>query len=1575
MHKQKRSYRLWLVLPLVALVATTVLAVVALLHPGPAQAAAGINEQINYQGRLLTGTGAVVPDGSYNMEFKIVQDGDGCNPTSGTFPCSGTVKWTETRDSSNKVLVKNGYFSVYLGSVTAFASNIDWNQDTLWLSINIGGTGSPSYDGVMKPLTRFSSTPYALNSKQLGGIDKTGFVQIGPSSVQTDATTNSTIFINKTASGNLLQLQSSAADVFTLSGAGDQTFGNNANHTLSVAARSTNATGRSLTVSGGAGGSGATGVAGGDLVLQGGAAAGTTGNANGGNVTLDGGAAVNSGTKGYVILQGSSGNVGIGTSSPTAALAVGGGTASSDNRVIIKGISNNDILALENFSTTKKWSLTVDGNNFRIGEQGVGYQFHILAGGHVGIGDSNPSTQKLSVVNDSATTIGTAIKAAASQTANLLQLQDSSANILASFTPQGASNQRQQLSIYNTLETTPTNYERLGIYADNSNSVFRIESQNGGSGTLRNLALQGGGGNVGIGTTGPDSTLHLVGGACIETSDTGCAAGSGQLVVNSTGASGLLRITDTTATARDVLTIADGGATTFRNQTDSSSAFVVQNAAGTETMFTIDSSARGSGGGNLVKIGNSTGTDTATTVLQVDGNAGALTSNLSALNGGLYYNSTIGHLQVIEGGVVKTVCNLTDAGCGTGGATTLQTAYTNSAGAAPSILTTSANKAVTVQTATTSGITAGNELFGVRASHASDTIGNSLFTVNSAGVGINIGGTGNPATTADLSFGSGADRTINVITQGASTNGNNLSITSGAGGSGVSAGGNLNLKAGASGDSGVSIGGQVTVQGGDGYDGGGLVTVQGGTAGSAGSGSVGGNVVVQGGTATVASAAGGNTYVLGGTPGSGGTAGNVLLAVTSGGAAQGKVGIGTTSTPSQLLSVGGTTGNLTVDSSGNITSGTITSGLINSQTISSAANFTGTLAVAGNLTQTAGSTISAGTGFKINGATATAGNYLRGDGTNFVANTIQAADIPSLSGTYLRNVPAAGTDNTIAPTANGVVALTVNGTSGTAATAVSIVQAGNADALNISSSGTGNLLKITDSTATARDVLTIADGGATTFRNQTNSTAAFQVQNAAGTDIFTVDATNAKIGTSNQTAGSTNSSALTFKSGDVSGATSNSGDVVIDSGSATGTAGNISIGTGAYAHNATIGNTTGGSNSTLQAGSTSGTITLEAPTINIGNSGSVHNVTIGSNNSSSSTIIQAGSGDVTLTSGNGNSIIVGSATADTNQILLQLDSFSTFADTATCSTTTNQGGLYYNTASNVVRGCVNGNWEDMVSTAGLGLQLFGVLPDSGTNPGDLASVTGAQNGPCKVSVGANTSTVSWKSCTAYSGGRKVLVTAGTAATSAGTSATIIFQHLCLTGTDNQPALSAVAVEASNQPVTSNTTIVTAPVLCLADIKVTNGSAVITTIYDTRTYTTSIKSPITVNTTNPTVGMLLTGTTTKGTVIPNATSPGIRFVGVIVATTGSTSTSAVNAIMAVGGPVAVKAITGTNAVNDLIIGSATAGYATTAATKTAEATTTVFNVIGLTLNAWTGATACSANADACAGSLLFNFDRR
>jgi hypothetical protein len=334
---------------------------------------------------------------------------------------------------------------------------------------------------------------------------------------------------------------------------------------------------------------------------------------------------------------------------------------------------------------------------------------------------------------------------------------------------------------------------------------------------------------------------------------------------------------------------------------------------------------------------------------------------------------------------------------------------------------------------------------------------------------------------------------------------------------------------------------------------------------------------------------------------------------------------------------------------------------------------------------------------------------------------------------------------------------------------------------------------------------------------------------------------------------------------------------------------------------------------------------------------------------------------------------IGNTATDATQVLLQLDSFDTFVDTAACTTTSNQGGLYYNTKSNAIRACINGGWEDLVSTASLGLQLFGVVPDSGVDPGDLASVTSAVNinGPCRVAAGANLQTVSWTACTAFSGGRKVIVAAGTAGTTNAGAGN--FQHLCLTGTDGQPVLSTAGAETANLA-TASMPSVTAPILCLADIRYAAANNTITQIYDTRTYTTTEKIPVTVNSATV-LGSIVVTIATKGVVQTVAAANSNKIAGVLVATTGAAATTTINGILATSGPASVKAITGTNTVNEYIATSGTAGYAITVVQKPGEGVGTIYNILGTTRTAWTGATACAVNSNACAGSVLTYIDKR
>ncbi|MBI2589289.1 hypothetical protein HYW35_03780, partial [Candidatus Saccharibacteria bacterium] len=102
-----------------------------------------------------------------------------------------------------------------------------------------------------------------------------------------------------------------------------------------------------------------------------------------------------------------------------------------------------------------------------------------------------------------------------------------------------------------------------------------------------------------------------------------------------------------------------------------------------------------------------------------------------------------------------------------------------------------------------------------------------------------------------------------------------------------------------------------------------------------------------------------------------------------------------------------------------------------------------------------------------------------------------------------------GNNGTAASTSNINIGSSIAGTTAiTGATTVTNRTSGAADSLAVSNStSTGNIAVFKDNTTT---VLTIANGGAATFQNQTDSTAALQIQNSAGVSLLTADSTNLK---------------------------------------------------------------------------------------------------------------------------------------------------------------------------------------------------------------------------------------------------------------------------------------------------------------------------------------------------------------------------------------------------------------------------------------------------------------------------------
>ncbi len=214
----------------------------------PANAATGVNQTISFQGRLLSSTGAVVPDGHYNIQFKIYQDGDG-QQAGDVGGSGGTLKWTETyinNGGTSGVQVKNGFFSVNLGTNNPFGSQVDWNQDTLWLSMNIAGssgscttfgTGTCTADGEMLPMKRINSVPYALNAGTVGGKAASDLIQNGTSS--------QTANFNISGSGTASTLQGNTSvlsPLFDTASAGTLSIGSTNATTISIGSATANQT-------------------------------------------------------------------------------------------------------------------------------------------------------------------------------------------------------------------------------------------------------------------------------------------------------------------------------------------------------------------------------------------------------------------------------------------------------------------------------------------------------------------------------------------------------------------------------------------------------------------------------------------------------------------------------------------------------------------------------------------------------------------------------------------------------------------------------------------------------------------------------------------------------------------------------------------------------------------------------------------------------------------------------------------------------------------------------------------------------------------------------------------------------------------------------------------------------------------------------------------------------------------------------------------------------------------------------------------------------------------------------------
>lgn len=201
----------------------------------------------------------------------------------------------------------------------------------------------------------------------------------------------------------------------------------------------------------------------------------------------------------YLLVDGTRNSTGI--QQFTAGMKTGIIRAINDSTsaILLKNASGGDVGVLD----TTNGRLQIVGNNtqLRVSTTSLAENayFSVSAGG-VAFYTTNDipftiATNNLNtlILRAGASNNAAIIRGASSQTGAFFRVETSGQEELFSVRPISSSNQRAKLSIYNTLQVagTPTNYERLVLYPDNTNSIFIIDSEAGGTGVRRGLRIAG----------------------------------------------------------------------------------------------------------------------------------------------------------------------------------------------------------------------------------------------------------------------------------------------------------------------------------------------------------------------------------------------------------------------------------------------------------------------------------------------------------------------------------------------------------------------------------------------------------------------------------------------------------------------------------------------------------------------------------------------------------------------------------------------------------------------------------------------------------------------------------------------------------------------------------------------------------------------------------------------------------------------------------------------------------------------------------------------------------------------------
>lgn len=306
-------------------------------------------------------------------------------------------------------------FYIYLSGIASWTrmtteSNLDLPAV---LALGNNATGDSIFDlGALAIGTSSASEKLHIQGNQSNIL----FTGATPHSLMSHGDLVLDIDVNANGAGDELIVRAdSTTDLLTLTDAGDMnllgdiTFNELTNHSISITDRTTaNANGLSLTLNAANGGSGGLGVSGGSVILQAGDAYNSGGAGNGGHIQLiAGGNTLASADEGDIILysrtgtvssermrlQGSSGNLGIGTNNP-------GDRLEAFNAGNVRVRSNSSTTGFSGFvanNSLREYFMGVQGagdpvaGEFHIFDNTSGSQRLVInATGDIGIGTSAP---------------------------------------------------------------------------------------------------------------------------------------------------------------------------------------------------------------------------------------------------------------------------------------------------------------------------------------------------------------------------------------------------------------------------------------------------------------------------------------------------------------------------------------------------------------------------------------------------------------------------------------------------------------------------------------------------------------------------------------------------------------------------------------------------------------------------------------------------------------------------------------------------------------------------------------------------------------------------------------------------------------------------------------------------------------------------------------------------------------------------------------------------------------------------------------------------------------------------------